>query len=149
MYSHISSKQDLLVAVVEEGARLFERSASLATAGTGNAEERLRALISGHVDVVLDNRDVVRTFLNEARMLDAAHRRKVLEARDRYESVFRSVIDDGIRAGEFAKTVDPKLASIFALSVLNAIERWYDPGGEIDRDALVVTLGDMVVAALR
>lgn len=149
LYSHISSKQDLLVAVVEEGARLFERSASRATGGSGDAEERLRALISGHVDVVLDNRDVVRTFLNEARMLDAAHRRKVLEARDRYESVFRSVIGAGVRTGEFAETVDPKLASIFALSVLNAIERWYDPDGEIDRDALVAALGDMVVAALR
>ena len=149
LYSHISSKQDLLVAVVEEGARLFEASAAEATADSGSAEERLRALIAGHVDVVLDNRDVVRTFLNEARVLDDAHRRRVLDARDRYESVFRSVVRDGVSSREFANTVDPKLASIFALSVLNAIERWYDPSGELSRDELVAELGDMVIGALR
>ena len=73
LYAHVESKQDLLVEVVEEGAPLPGFGGGGACAG-GTAAERLRRLVAGHVAVVLDNSDVVRTFLNEARMLDEVHR---------------------------------------------------------------------------
>ena len=149
LYSHVDSKQDLLVEVVEEGARLFEESAQSALAGRGNALERLHALISGHIDVVVDNIEVARTFLNEARMLDADHRSRILDARDHYEGVYRSVIRAGIEDGSFRSDVDPKIASIFILSILNAIERWYDPRGAVSRSDLVEQVTAFATSALR
>jgi len=140
LYSHVSSKQDLLVEVVEEGARLFEESAERALATPGGASDRLDALIAGHVAVVLDNIEVARTFLNEARMLDDEHRSRIIDARDHYEDAFRTVIREGIADGSLGRTMDPKITSIFILSILNAIERWYRPDGELDRDALVARL---------
>jgi AcrR family transcriptional regulator len=148
LYSHVASKQDLLVEVVEEGARLFEVSADRALAIDGAAGDRLRALISGHVDVVIDNIEVSRTFLNEAKMLDAGPRSRIVAARDHYEGIFRSVIREGIEEGSIGEDVDPKTTSIFILSILNAIERWYDPRGQIDRDALVDRLTSFVESAL-
>jgi AcrR family transcriptional regulator len=148
LYSHVSSKQDLLVEVVEEGARLFEASAENASEGGGTASERLEALIAGHVDVVVENIDVARTFLNEARVLDDGHRRRIVAARDHYEDAFRSVIRDGVADGSFAADVDAKTASIFILSILNAIERWYRPEGELDRDALIAELSGFARSAL-
>lgn len=148
LYSHVDSKQDLLVEVVEEGARLFEESAEKALATEGPASSRLEALIAGHVDVVIDNIDVARTFLNEARVLDAEYRARIVEARDHYEEAFRSVIREGVDEGSFDSDVDPKTASIFILSILNAIERWYHPEGELDRAALVSRLSRFVHAAL-
>ena len=112
LYSHVESKEDLLVDVVAEGAELFQGSADEALAVEGNAALRLQSLVAGHVDVVIDNLDVVRTFLNEARMLDSAHRARVIAARDRYEAAFRAVIEEGKRDGSFRHDVDPKTASI-------------------------------------
>jgi AcrR family transcriptional regulator len=148
LYSHVSSKQDLLVEVVEEGARLFEESAEQALAVEGTAADRLDALIGGHVDVVVENIDVARTFLNEARMLNAGHRSRIVDARDHYEEAFRGVIRDGRGDGSFAVDVDPKTASIFILSILNAIERWYHPDGPLNRPALVSELTRFTRAAL-
>jgi AcrR family transcriptional regulator len=148
LYSHVSSKQDLLVDVVEEGARLFEASAEKALAAEGSASDRLEALISGHIDVVVDNIEVARTFLNEARMLDLEHRSRVIGARDHYEAAFRTVIAEGIAEGDFRGDVDHKTASIFILSILNAIERWYRPTGALDRDALVAELWGFTRSAL-
>jgi AcrR family transcriptional regulator len=145
LYSHVDSKQDLLVEVVEEGARLFQASAEQALSTEGKARDRLDALVVGHVDVVLDNVDVARTFLNEARMLDTHHRQRVIEARDHYEGVFRSVLAEGIRDGSFRFDIDPKTASIFILSVLNALERWYDPSGPLDRQGLANRLKRFVI----
>lgn len=136
LYAHVESKQDLLVEVVEEGARLFQDSADEALATGGSVGDRLRGLVEGHIDVVLDNRDVVRTFLNEARMLDEEHRARVIAARDAYEADFRAVVAEGVADGTFRPDVDPKIASIFILSILNAVERWYRPDGPLDRRGL-------------
>lgn len=145
LYSHVDSKQDLLVEVVEEGARLFEASAEQAKATPGTARDRLAALVAGHVGVVLDNVNVARTFLNEARMLDTEHRERIVQARDHYEGVFRSVLADGTREGSFRSDIDPKTASIYMLSVLNALERWYDPAGPLNRDDLTEELQTFVI----
>jgi TetR/AcrR family transcriptional regulator, cholesterol catabolism regulator len=136
LYAHVDSKQDLLVEVVEEGARLFEASAEVALASSDDPKDRLRALIRGHVAVIVDNIDVARTFLNEARVLDGVHRARIVEARDRYEAVFRSVLAVGAASGAFRPELDPRTDAIFILSILNALERWYSPAGSIDPKAL-------------
>lgn len=148
LYSHIDSKEDLLVEVVDEGARLFLDSAVRAREAGGPPEEVLRRLIAGHVEVVLDHQDVVRTYLNEARMLEPGHREKVVESRDRYEQVFRDVIEEGIASGRFREDANSKISTIFILSILNALERWYQPGGEMSREAIVGEIHRSAVAHL-
>lgn len=149
LYSHITSKEALLVAVVERGARLFDASASAALAGGGGPEQLLRTLICGHLDVVLDNLDEARTFLNEARVLEDDHRAPVVMARDRYEAAFRSVLAEGAALGVFTPGLDPRTSAIFILSILNSIDRWYRPDGELDRPALVDRVAGFVLDGLR
>lgn len=149
LYAHVASKQDLLVDVVEDGGRLFQESADGALAVEGTAGDRLRALVAGHIDVVLDNHDVVRTYLNEARMLDETHRARVITARDDYESAFRRVLDEGRRDGTFRSDIDPKMASIFILSILNAVQRWYRPDGELEPSEVADQIERFVAGSLR
>ena len=137
LYSHVEGKQELLVEVVDRGAGFFQAAADGSLGASGSAADRLRALIRGHVDVVLDHRDEVRTYLSEASALDPEARRQVIEARDRYEEAFRGVFKEGAADGSFRPDVDPRLDSIFVLSILNALDRWYRDDGPIDRDALV------------
>jgi AcrR family transcriptional regulator len=148
LYAHVDSKEDLLVDVVAKGAGLFQASAADALALGGSARDRLEALIAGHVDVVLDNLDVARTFLNEARMLNGRHRAQVIDARDAYEEAFRQIIRQGRRDGSFRRDVDPKTGSIFILSILNAIERWYRPDGALSRNQLVARLNAFALTGL-
>jgi len=145
LYSHISSKEDLLVDVVMRGAELFEASARHAASVGGSPAHRLELLIAGHVDVVLDHLDEARTFLNEAKSLDAGQRSTVLAARDRYEDAFRCVIRQGIADGSFRQNLDVRMTAIYLLSILNAIDRWYRPDGDLDRASLVGSLVDFVV----
>ena len=137
LYAHIDNKQQLLVEVIDRGAGFFQAVADAALLVPGPAPERLRALIAGHVGVVLDHRDEVRTFLNEARSLDPIPRQQVIDARDRYEHAFREVLKAGAADGSFRDDLDPVTGSIFILSVLNALERWYRPEGLVTREQLV------------
>jgi hypothetical protein len=135
--------------VVEEGARLFQASADAAFEAGGSAADQLDRLIAGHIAVVVDSPDVVRTYLNEARMLDPEHRSRVIGARDAYERIFRQVIEKGRSDGSFRADADPKLHSIFILSILNAIERWYRPEGAVRPGELAQELNDFVLGSLR
>lgn len=137
LYSHIDSKEDLLVEVVERGAALFQESAEAALKVDGPATNRLKALVTGHVDVILDHREQVRTFLYESDVLAQAHRARVLAARDRYEGAFRQVLAEGRKAGLLRRSIDPSISAIFILSILNAVDRWYHPAGRLDRGRLV------------
>lgn len=147
LYSHITSKEDLLVDVVMRGAALFEASARHALETGATPLERLELLVEGHVDVVLDHLDEARTFLNEARSLELDQRSTVLAARDRYEEAFRSVFRQGIASGSLRADLDPRMSAIYVLSVLNSLDRWYRPDGELDRASLVDSLVDFIVTA--
>lgn len=137
LYSHIDTKQELLVEVVERGAALFQASAEQALAAEGTAADRLTRFVAGHVDVILDHLDEARTFLNEARSVEPYYRRRVVAARDRYESSLRDLLATGRTDGSFGSGMEPKLAGIFILSILNAVDRWFHEPGTIDRPALV------------
>ncbi len=135
IYSHVNSKAELLTEVIGRGAGMFQASADAALAIEGTAAEKLRVLIEGHLDVVLDHRSDVVTFLNESRFLAPELRSVPLGQRDTYEGAFRKVIRDGVESAEF-ETVDPTIISILILSILNATERWFDAEGRLSRAEL-------------
>lgn len=148
LYSHVEGKQELLVEVVERGATFFQDAAARAAAIEGDATERLRGFIAGHIGVVLDHIDETRTFLNEARALEPRYRTRIVAARDAYEVQLRALLDDGAASGSFRRDLDSKVAGIFVLSILNAIDRWYDERGAIDRAQLVDEVTGFVLAGL-
>ena len=148
IYSHVSSKEDLLLEVVGRAERLFNEAAQKALDTTSGEASRLRALIRGHLQVILDHRDEASTFLNEARALDERYRDAVVAARDGYEQIFRQVIGAGVSTGEFDRRVDPVTAGIFILSILNATGRWYRPGGRLGPDELVEEMWGFISSGL-
>lgn len=149
LYSHVGSKQELLIEVIERGARFFQASADAASANPGGARIKLADFIRGHLDVVLDHPGEVRTFLNEARFLDEADRSRAMALRDRYEASLRAVLSAGSAEGAFKSDLDPRLGGIVVLSILNAVERWYREDGPLNRDALSAALTQHIVAALQ
>ena len=145
LYSHIRSKEDLLVDVIQRAADLFRASAERATTNIGDERATLRALVAGHVDVLLDHVDEARTFLNEARSLEDPHRERVLAARDSYEHTFREVLSRGVDSGTFRPDLDPVATGILLLSILNSVDRWYRPDGRLDRAQLVDAIVDFTL----
>ncbi|MCH7668992.1 MAG: TetR family transcriptional regulator [Acidobacteria bacterium] len=148
LYTHVESKQQLLVEVVERGAAFFQASADAAGSMEGTAADRLHSLIAGHVDVVLDHRDEVRTYLYEATALDDDARQRVLDARNQYEAVFTSVIKAGVADGSLRPDLDVRVATIFTLSILNAIDRWYSESGRMSRKKLVDEIWTFILKGL-
>lgn len=148
IYAHVGGKQELLLAVIERGAKLFEESSANAVSSHDEPTERLGALIEGHIDVLVDHEAESRTFLNEAAFLDSVDHDRVTSMRDAYELVFRDTIRSGVHSGAFRSDVDPKISGIFVLSMLNATQRWYHADGELERSDLVTQLHRFAISGL-
>jgi AcrR family transcriptional regulator len=154
LYAHVTSKEDVLFAIVDRTAGRFEAAAEAATSGapsgipTGNAPESLAALIRAHVRVITDDVGAAGVFIHEWRALGGERRAAVLERRDAYERRFRALIDAGVASGDFEMT-DPAIASMAILSALNGIPGWYRPAGRLTPDRVADHFADLALRMLQ
>jgi len=148
LYSHVDSKEQLLVEVIQRGADLFQTLADDVSASGDTPEVKLATLIIGHVGIITNNPDQSATFLFEAKFLPMDSRAAIVAMRDRYEATYREVIAAGTDSGAFRKQ-DPAVASIMVLSVLNALVRWYRADGAETPDELAASMVGFVMGGLR
>jgi TetR/AcrR family transcriptional regulator, cholesterol catabolism regulator len=149
LYAHVTSKEDVLWAIVDRAATAFERSAAEALAAIANASppERLAGLVRAHVRVITSNPELANVFVHEWRHLSDPRREAILARRDAYERRFRDVVDEGVRTSAFT-AVDAPLAATFILTALNGLATWYRPDGRIGAEALADEYADLAVATV-
>jgi len=150
LYAHVTSKEDVLWAIVERAASAFEDAAARALeAGDGpaHATNRLAALVRAHVAVIAADPELASVFVHEWRHLSGDRREAILARRDAYEARFRRLVADGMAAGDFTST-DPAVAATFLLTALNGIAGWYRPGGRLTADRIADHYADIAVRAL-
>ncbi len=92
---------------------------------------KLRRLLVGHIETAIEHLDAATVFLNEWRYLSAEPRTLIQKKRDRYESILKEIIEEGIAAGEFRADADVSFAARLVLSAGNWTFAWYRPGGEL------------------
>ncbi len=149
LYAHIGSKEELLYDVVNAGAAHFLQRAEVAFQFSGTADQRLRRLLIGHIETAIEHLDAATVFLNEWRYLGDQRRAEVNEMRDRYEKIVRSIIEDGIIAGEFRPDADVTFAARLVLSAGNWTFAWYRPGGELGATEIGERFADLVLKGLQ
>jgi AcrR family transcriptional regulator len=149
LYSHVTSKEDVLWAIVQRAASAFEHAAGQAAATTVRATpaERLRALVVAHVGVVTSDPEAASVFDREWRHLTDLRRQEILVRRDAYEARFRGVIADGRASGAF-HAPDPALAASYLLTACNAVAVWYRPTGRRSATEIAEAYADLSVRAL-
>lgn len=152
LYSHVTSKEDVLWAIVDRAAGRFEAAADRAEQDAdsrrpGDPTEAIAALVRAHVEVLTADVDEAGVFVHEWRALGSERRAAILERRDAYEQRFRRRIGAGIAVGAFAMT-DAAIASAAILSAVNGVATWYDPGGRLPPDRIADHLVDLSLRML-
>lgn len=149
LYAHVTSKEDVLWAIVDRAATRFEAAAASAEARAarehpGDHGAHLAELARGHVRSITADVGAAGVFVSEWRSLGPERRAAILARRDAYEGRFRALIADGIATGEFRMT-DPAIAAMFLLGALNSIATWYDPAGRLPAERLAELAAELAV----
>jgi AcrR family transcriptional regulator len=134
LYSHISSKQDVLRELVLRGATLFMADMRAVAASDAPATVKIRDAMRAHLRVVAEQPDLATVFLQEWRRLEGAALAEVKRLRGEYERMWRAIVEEGARDGAFRADLDPRFAALLLLSAANWAYQWFDPRGPLSAD---------------
>lgn len=149
LYSHIKSKEEILQSLCFDMATEFRKSLDEVEKQKGPASEKLKNGIIGHIQVMAKDLTASAVFMNEHRHLSQPYLRDFLLLRINYINRFKTIIEEGIRTGEFKSSIDKKLAVMTLFSSLNWMPQWYDPNSNIIPVQLGQQLADMLVNGLK
>jgi AcrR family transcriptional regulator len=125
LYYYFPSKEVALELVCMRGVEGFYETEKAIAEGPGTATERLSGLVRAHISPLLDRSNFVKVFLTQRQFLPAHSRRKVGKVSREVEAIFESVMKEGLRSGEFRPDLDPRIATLSILSIVNGCGAWY------------------------
>jgi TetR/AcrR family transcriptional regulator, cholesterol catabolism regulator len=131
LYAHVDSKQEILYAIMLEGADAFHRALD-AVPEDGIVVERIRLALRAHLRVVAEQLDLATVFVREWRHLEGERRDEILRERRRYEQRFRDLFREGRELGELRTDLDDATAALLTLSAANWAYTWLAPGRDTD-----------------
>ena len=125
LYYYFPSKEVALEHVCMQGVAGFFETEQAIAAGPGTPREKLAGLIRAHIAPLLDRSHFVRVFLTQRQFLPNPSRRRIGKFSRAIETIFESVIRQGIRKGEFRADTDPRLSALAILGMCNSVATWY------------------------
>lgn len=126
IYYHFPSKEELLLAVYEEGLRHIAERVDAAVARQSTPWERLEAGCAAHLEALLELSDYTQVMIRVLPPEGGKVAERLLELRDRYEARFRELID----ALELPDSADRRYLRLLLMGGLNWSHVWYRPGGD-------------------
>ena len=132
-FYHFKTKQDILVAVMEQGLAEGLRKTEEVIALALPPEQKLKELIRAQLGTILeDGSDFIPVLLYDWRGLTPANRRRVVALKDRYDALWQRLIDELQRAGHIPG--DAQLMRLLILGAVNWTGTWYRTGGRLSLD---------------
>ena len=132
-FYHFKTKQDILVAVMEQGLAEGLRKTEEVIALALPPEQKLKELIRAQLGTILeDGSDFIPVLLYDWRGLTPANRRRVVALKDRYDALWQRLIDELQRAGHMPG--DAQLMRLLILGAVNWTGTWYRTGGRLSLD---------------
>ena len=147
LYYYFESKEALLYACQEISLTRLVAEARKTLRSELEPEAQLRALISSHLDLTLDELGGSAAHV-EFHALPEVRLAEIVKKRDVYEGLIRGLIRRGIKQGAF-RPVDVKLTTMALLGALNWSVVWFKPEGRWSSAHLVEGFADVFVNGLR
>jgi AcrR family transcriptional regulator len=137
LYYYVESKEDFLFEVIKEANDMALGVLERVQAAEGGPAEKLGALVRGHLEFYLNNRIKATVFFRELNVLSPDRRKALHEVGHMYRVFIARLITEGQKQGVVNVDLDPPVAALAMVEMLNSISRWYDPKGPASREKII------------
>ncbi len=128
IYYYFKNKDELLYAIQHHAFTTLVDSLKVRLAESDLPEKKLRAIIENHFQFYVDNSDEFRVCVHEIESLSGRYYKNVLELRQEYFQLVRSVVSKVLRKSQY----EIDMATFFLFGSLNWVYMWYDPEKNAD-----------------
>lgn len=147
LYHHVSSKQEILLALLDEALDLLISRVGDVISQDLSPDEKLRYAMQTYIKTLMERRDLASVLLLEHRSLNLELREKHILKRDQFEALWKDMIDEGRRVGVFSD-VDNSIAAKAVLGLMNWSITWFQEGGRYSTDELASQFADLFLSGL-
>ncbi len=147
LYHHFSSKQEILFDLLERALDLLIEQQEAVMGLPLQPEEKLRQAMKAYMQILTDHQALSSVLLLEHRSLEPELRLRHIPKRDRYEGLWRALIQEGKNARVF-DSADSKFAARALLGVMNWTITWYKPGGTLTAEQIANEYADLLLRGL-
>lgn len=136
LYNHIASKEDLLHQVMGGIIDDLVQEQQRALEAGGDAVDKLRAVVECHVRFHAERAQEVHIGNANLRALPVELRHAIIDKRNGYEMIIRSLIEEAGKAG-LASVLDARLHTYSIVALGTHIAGWYRPEGRMPLEDIV------------
>jgi AcrR family transcriptional regulator len=137
LYHHFRSKDEILFHIMIHAMDITEERVLAPIRDIADPEERLRALIRLHIQLVVRARDrEITVILHENHPLPAAFRKRVNARKKDYIHYLERLIAE-VGSARHGNKTEPRAAAFALLGMINWIYQWYQPEGSLHEEDLV------------
>jgi len=147
LYHHVSSKQEILLSILDRALELLLDKISAITNQDIPADKKLRLMIRAYLQILAENMDLAAVLLFEHRALERKQHARHIPNRDKFETLWRDVIAEGVRARLF-KCDNPALATRALFGAMNWTITWYHPDGDLTIEQIADQYSDLLLNGL-
>ena len=147
LYHHFTSKQEILLEILDRALQLLNEKISAITGQNISADKKLRLMIRQYLQILAENVDLAAVLLFEHRALERRQHARHIPNRDKFESLWKDVITEGVEKKLF-KCDDPGLAVRALLGQMNWTITWFHADGGKSIDEIADHYADMLLNGL-
>ncbi|MGE5252202.1 MAG: TetR/AcrR family transcriptional regulator [Bacteroidota bacterium] len=147
LYHHVASKQEILLALLDRALGMLTEHISGIAAQEIPADEKLRQMMQAYLESLAGSSDLASVLLFEYRSLEKKYYARHVPQRDRFEKLWRDVIEEGMRSGVF-RCPDSRVTVRALLGVMNWTITWYRPGGRKSIQQIADEYADLLLHGL-
>ncbi len=151
LYHHFQSKDEILYEIMNHAMEITQERVLNPVRGIADPEERLRALIRLHIEVVLSPRDrEITVMLHENHPLPPALRKRINARKKDYIHFLESLMTEvqSKTQNQAKGKVSPRAAAFALLGMINWIYQWYKPEGELQAQNLIPQFTDLIFGGI-
>ena len=137
LYHHFQSKDEILFDLMDHAMQITQERVMHPVVGIADPEERLRALIRRHVELVLSPADrEITVMLHENHPLPPSLRKRINLRKKNYVHFVENLVADVRRMRRSQSAITPRAATFALLGMINWIYQWYRPEGTLNAEQL-------------
>jgi len=161
LYHHFQSKDEILFEIMNHAMEITQERVINPVRGIADAQERLRALIRLHIEVVLSPRDrEITVMLHENHPLPPTLRKRINARKKEYVHFLEGLIAEVQKEAQKeaqkepqrtrppSGRVSPRAAAFAVLGMINWIYQWYKPEGELQAQNLVPQFTELIFGGI-
>ncbi len=148
LYHHVSSKQEILLALLDRALELLLERISSISQQDIPADEKLKQMVRAYLQILAENTDLSAVLLFEHRSLERRQHARHVPNRDKFEALWRNMLAEGVATNRF-HCEDPALTTRAILGILNWTITWYRPNGPLGIDEIADHYSGLLLNGLR